>query len=49
MKTPQTKDRLDKLGMNILLNQPDEFLALIKSEIAKWAPIVAAAKASQPK
>ncbi len=49
MKKTQTKDRLDKLGMNILLNQPDEFLALIKSEIAKWAPIVAAAKASQPK
>jgi|LNFM01.2.fsa_nt_gb tripartite-type tricarboxylate transporter receptor subunit TctC len=49
MKKPQTKERLDKLGMNIVLNQPDEFLVLIKSEIAKWAPIVAAAKAAAPK
>lgn len=49
MNKPQTKQRLDQLGMNIVLNQPDEFQALIKSEISKWAPIVAAAKAAAPK
>lgn len=48
MKAPKTQDRLAQLGMNIMLNTPDEFLALIKSEIAKWGPIVAAAKASSP-
>lgn len=49
MTKPQTTERLAKLGMNIVLNDPDQFAAYIKSEIAKWAPIVAAAKASAPK
>ena len=49
MGKPATKERLGQLGMNIILNSPDEFAAYIKSEIAKWAPIVAAAKAAAPK
>ena len=48
MRKQQTKDRFGQLGMNIVLDTPGEFHALIKSEIAKWAPIVAAAKASAP-
>jgi len=42
MKKPATAERLAQLGMNIILNNPDEFLAYIKSEIAKWAPIIKA-------
>ena len=49
MKKPATGARLAQLGMNVILNTPDEFAATIKSEIAKWAPIVAAAKAAMPK
>lgn len=49
MRKPATKNRLDQLGMNILLDTPDEFMTLIKNEIAKWKPIVAAAKAAAPK
>lgn len=49
MRKPATAERLSQLGMNISLNNPDEFQAYIKSEIAKWAPIVAAAKAAAPK
>jgi tripartite-type tricarboxylate transporter receptor subunit TctC len=46
MRKPQAKERLARLGMNIMINTPEAFQALIRSEIAKWAPIVAAAKAS---
>lgn len=48
MKSAKTQERLAQLGMNIMLNTPDEFMGLIKSEIAKWGPIVAAAKAAAP-
>ncbi len=46
MRKPQTAQRMATLGMNVILNTPEEFAGFIKSEIAKWAPIVKAAKAS---
>ena len=46
MRKPQTAERMANLGMNVILNTPEEFAGYIKSEIAKWAPIVKAAKAS---
>lgn len=49
MRKPQNADRMKQLGMNVILNQPDQFLAFIKTEIAKWAPIATAAKAAAPK
>ena len=42
---PAAAKRLAELGMNTAPNSPEEFAAFIKSEIARWQPIAAAAKA----
>ena len=40
LKLPEVKERFSKLGAEPVGNAPEEFDALIKSEIAKWAKVV---------
>lgn len=40
LKTPELKKRLNDEGATVLGGSPEQFAALIKSEIAKWAPVV---------
>ncbi len=39
MKTPATNKRLRELGVDPVTNTPDQFLALIKSDLTKWAKV----------
>ena len=43
LKTPQGKERYARVGAEIRYNTPEEFEALIRSDIAKWAKVVKAA------
>jgi tripartite-type tricarboxylate transporter receptor subunit TctC len=43
LQTPQTQERLAADGAEPLPSTPDEFLAFIKAEIARWAPVIKAA------
>ena len=43
LKSPQVQERLAQDGALPWPTTPDEFAALIKSEIAKWAKVVQAA------
>jgi tripartite-type tricarboxylate transporter receptor subunit TctC len=43
---PQVRASLDKLGVDIVGDTPDEFAAYIKAEIPKWTAIVKASGAS---
>ena len=45
LKTPDLKRRLNDQGATVLGGSPEQFGALIKSEIAKWGPIVKASGA----
>jgi tripartite-type tricarboxylate transporter receptor subunit TctC len=45
LKTPELKKRLNDEGATVLGGSPEQFGALIKSEIAKWAPVVKASGA----
>jgi tripartite-type tricarboxylate transporter receptor subunit TctC len=45
LKTPELKKRLNDQGAAVLGGSPEQFGALIKSEIAKWAPVVKASGA----
>ncbi|HET7763659.1 MAG TPA: tripartite tricarboxylate transporter substrate binding protein [Burkholderiales bacterium] len=40
MHAPELKDRLDALATDPVTSTPEEFAALIKREIAKWAEVV---------
>jgi tripartite-type tricarboxylate transporter receptor subunit TctC len=45
LKTPELRKRLNDEGATVLGGSPEQFAALIKSEIAKWAPVVKASGA----
>jgi tripartite-type tricarboxylate transporter receptor subunit TctC len=49
LRNPKVKDRFGQLGINVILGTPEELADYARSEIAKWAPIAAAAKASATK
>ena len=40
LQSPSVKDRLAAEGLEVVASTPDEFLALIKSDIAKWTKLV---------
>jgi tripartite-type tricarboxylate transporter receptor subunit TctC len=42
LKTPQAQERYVNVGAEIRYNSPEEFQALIQSELAKWAKVVKA-------
>ena len=37
---PDLRAKLADLGLEVIGNSPDEFAALIKSEIPKWAKVI---------
>ena len=43
LKSPQAQERYAAVGAEIRYNSPEEFHALIRSEIAKWSKVVKAA------
>jgi tripartite-type tricarboxylate transporter receptor subunit TctC len=45
LKTPELAKRLNDEGATVLGGSPEQFAALIKGEIAKWAPVVKASGA----
>jgi tripartite-type tricarboxylate transporter receptor subunit TctC len=45
LKTPELQKRLNDEGATVLGGSPEQFAALIKNEIAKWAPVVKASGA----
>ena len=40
---PQVKARFDELAFDIVANTPEAFAAQIRSEIARWQKVIAAA------
>jgi hypothetical protein len=34
------RERLAQLGLEVALNSPDEFVAVINADIAKWAKVI---------
>jgi len=42
LHSPELKRQFDNLGAVLIPSTPDEFFAYIKSEQAKWGPLVAA-------
>ena len=46
LKDPEVKQRLTEMGSAEVAGTPEQFGALIKSEIAKWAPVVKASGAT---
>ena len=42
---PETQKTLENIGLDPLSSTPEEFAAFIKSEVAKWAPVVKASGA----
>lgn len=45
LATPEAQDYYGKLGAEVIYQPPGEFEAFVKSEIARWAPIVKASGA----
>ena len=43
LRMPEVKERLAADGSEVVAGTPEEFAALIKAEIAKWAKVVKAA------
>jgi len=43
LKTPQAQERYANVGAEIRYNSPEEFQALIRAEMAKWAKVIKAA------
>jgi tripartite-type tricarboxylate transporter receptor subunit TctC len=41
LRDPDVAERLDKLGVNVAANTPDEFAAFQKADIAKWTKVIA--------
>ena len=44
MALPDVKKKCDELGFDVVANKPDQFAAYIKSEVEKWAKVIADAK-----
>jgi tripartite-type tricarboxylate transporter receptor subunit TctC len=44
VSSPKVVDRFKNLGITPTTNSPEEFLAMIKSEMAKWRKVIATAK-----
>jgi len=44
LKTPEIRERYASQGMDAVPTTPKEFSELIRSEMAKWAKVVKAAK-----
>jgi tripartite-type tricarboxylate transporter receptor subunit TctC len=44
---PATREHFLKLGMQPLSSTPEEFALYLRAEIAKWAPIIKAAGATE--
>jgi tripartite-type tricarboxylate transporter receptor subunit TctC len=42
LRSPQTRERLAKIGIDPLITTPQEFADIIAREIPKWAAIVKA-------
>ena len=40
LNSPDVKDRLEALGMEVIGSTPEQFDAFVKTEIAKWAKVV---------
>ena len=43
LKSPQARERYAHVGAEIRYNSPEEFQALVRSDIAKWAQVIRAA------
>lgn len=43
LKSPQARERYAKVGADIRYNSPEEFQALVRSEMTKWAKVIRAA------
>jgi tripartite-type tricarboxylate transporter receptor subunit TctC len=43
LRDPEVAERLDKLGVNVSANTPDEFAAFQKADITKWTKVIASA------
>ena len=43
LKSPQARERYANVGAEIRYNSPEEFHALIRSDVAKWAKVIKAA------
>ncbi|MGH8617266.1 MAG: Bug family tripartite tricarboxylate transporter substrate binding protein [Burkholderiales bacterium] len=43
MSSPDLRERMQTQGADASVSTPDEFRALIKSELTRWAPVIAAA------
>ncbi|MGZ5261007.1 MAG: Bug family tripartite tricarboxylate transporter substrate binding protein, partial [Burkholderiales bacterium] len=42
LKSPQAKERYANVGAEIRYDSPEEFQALIRSDVAKWAKVIRA-------
>jgi tripartite-type tricarboxylate transporter receptor subunit TctC len=40
LNLPDVRERLSGLGAEIVADSPEEFAALVRSEVVKWADIV---------
>ena len=45
LKRPDVASKLQDIGLDVWGSTPDEMLAHVKSEIARWAPVVKASGA----
>jgi tripartite-type tricarboxylate transporter receptor subunit TctC len=43
LSDPETRERLTKMGVDLILNTPEEFKAYLHSEIARYTKIIKAA------
>ncbi len=43
LRSPQAQERYANVGAEIRYNSPEEFQALIRAEMAKWAKVIKAA------
>ena len=43
LREPEVAERLDKLGVNVAANTPEEFAAFQNADIAKWTKVIASA------
>jgi tripartite-type tricarboxylate transporter receptor subunit TctC len=43
LREPEVAERLDKLGVNVAANTPEEFATFQKADIAKWTKVIASA------
>jgi tripartite-type tricarboxylate transporter receptor subunit TctC len=43
MREPQVRQRIEGLGLEVVASTPDEMAAFLKTEMAKWEPVIKAA------